>query len=122
MDTKKEYLIKEIKKCNQTKGRIYAFMSIIPATVLGSLAVATTAVQTNDPLIQSAAIIAPIASLLIDHKVMERYEMPQTKTSPNGPDDWSQDIPSLKEQLKNAKERLILLNAELINDNKKERR
>ncbi len=120
METK-EYIIKEIKKYNKTKGKIYAFMSIIPATVLASLGVIAVAAQTTDPLINSAAIITPIVSTLIDYKVMEEYKEPKTITSPYGADDWSKTKPSLEEQLIKAKANLTSLYAKLIEENKKGR-
>ena len=121
---KKEYTIKEIKKYKKERNKIYAIMATIPATVLASVAVTGLGLHTGlttEPgfLLGLGGLIGTYLSLKKGGETLNKYDRPQTTVSLSGADDWSHTEPPLREQLKEAKENLVLLEAELVKENNK---
>ena len=120
---KKEYTIKEIKKYKRERNKIYTIMATIPATILASVAVTGLGLHTGlttEPgfLLGLGGLVSTYFSVKKGVETLDNYDRPTTIVSPSGANDWSHTEPSLKDQLKSAKENLVLLQAELINDNK----
>lgn len=124
----KEHIIKEIKKYKDIKNGIYKRLAFTPTFVIAAFAAAIGGIYAaslgNDDglVIGLTGLASTYYSLKNAVKTTDDYSFEVTEVSPDGPADWVSHDPSLKEQLKEAKEQLTLLKAQLVKLDREERK
>lgn len=121
----KEHIISEIKKYKRLKNEAYANLISVPATLVPSIAALIGGIYaagsgSNENIAVLTLLCGGIASYYsfrhadnvichYDNKTVKRY------------DDFEFEEPALKDQIKEAKDNLILLQAQLIQEERENR-